>query len=233
MQLGKARVVAALVFCAVHLSVAQHTTLFTAPDPGDVRETDWTGVVAYTSFEETALSSTALGAGGLYIDSTLTADCNKDHRLLPNAGQAAVAYDLCTGGIYELGFQSYYHKYSPTIAEDRTEWNNDREGVCDGDDIGVVGDSTTSQGGGGGGAAPDGDQYYLLEDTGGGFAFVVIGPGLPGPPGPSRGVSAPFAFSTVNCFFTALLYWRAGRLTAQNGGFRPGQMLLTCAGILT
>ena len=33
------------------------------------------------------------------------------------------------------------------------------------------------------------------------------------------------AFPTVNRFCMALLYGRAGRLTAQNGGFRRGQVL--------
>jgi hypothetical protein len=31
------------------------------------------------------------------------------------------------------------------------------------------------------------------------------------------------AFPTVNRFYMALLHGRAGRLTAENGGFRPGQ----------
>ena len=34
---------------------------------------------------------------------------------------------------------------------------------------------------------------------------------------------APLAFSIGNQFCVAFLYGRAGRLTAQNGGFRPGQ----------
>ena len=37
------------------------------------------------------------------------------------------------------------------------------------------------------------------------------------------GSEAPFAFSIVNWVCMALLYSCAGRLTAQNGGFRPGQ----------
>ena len=41
----------------------------------------------------------------------------------------------------------------------------------------------------------------------------------PGPPGAVKR----FAFSIVNWVCMALLYRRAGRLTAQNGGFRPGQ----------
>ena len=45
-----------------------------------------------------------------------------------------------------------------------------------------------------------------------------------GPPsGPSRGVQSPLAFSTVNILSMARLYGRAGRLTAQNGGFRPAR----------
>jgi hypothetical protein len=41
--------------------------------------------------------------------------------------------------------------------------------------------------------------------------------------GPSRGVEAAFALSTLNRFSMALLHGRAGRLTAKNGGCRPGQ----------
>jgi hypothetical protein len=33
----------------------------------------------------------------------------------------------------------------------------------------------------------------------------------------------PLAFSYANRFFMVLLYGRAARLTAKNGGFRPGQ----------
>ena len=42
-------------------------------------------------------------------------------------------------------------------------------------------------------------------------------------PGPPRGVQAPSALSDVNRFSMVLLHGRAGRLTAKNGGFRPGQ----------
>jgi hypothetical protein len=45
------------------------------------------------------------------------------------------------------------------------------------------------------------------------------GPGSPG-------AFTPLAFSTVNIFAMAFLYGRAGRLTAENGGVRPGQ---TCS----
>ena len=41
--------------------------------------------------------------------------------------------------------------------------------------------------------------------------------------GPSRGVYAPSLFPTVNRFCMAVLHGFARRLTAQNGGFRPGQ----------
>ena len=40
-------------------------------------------------------------------------------------------------------------------------------------------------------------------------------------PGPLGGVSAHFAFSTVNQLCTARLYVRMGCATAENGGFRP------------
>jgi hypothetical protein len=41
-----------------------------------------------------------------------------------------------------------------------------------------------------------------------------------------RGGSGPSAFSIVNRFCMARLHGRAGRLTAQNGGFRPGQFTI-------
>ena len=43
------------------------------------------------------------------------------------------------------------------------------------------------------------------------------------PSGPAWGLQAVLAFSIVDRFCMALLYGRAGRLTTQNGGFRPGQ----------
>jgi hypothetical protein len=42
-------------------------------------------------------------------------------------------------------------------------------------------------------------------------------------PGPPGGVQTTFAFCIVNPICMALLHGRAGRLTAHNGGFRPGQ----------
>jgi hypothetical protein len=42
--------------------------------------------------------------------------------------------------------------------------------------------------------------------------------------GPLGAVKWPLAFPTVNRFSMALLRGRAGRLTAKNGGFRPGQV---------
>ena len=54
---------------------------------------------------------------------------------------------------------------------------------------------------------------------------------LPRLSGPSRSGYAPLAFPIVNQFCTVILYGRGGRLTAQNGDFRPGQCeaLPTCA----
>ena len=40
-------------------------------------------------------------------------------------------------------------------------------------------------------------------------------------PGPPRGGYVPLAFHTVNRSCTALFHGRAGRSTAENGGFRP------------
>ena len=48
--------------------------------------------------------------------------------------------------------------------------------------------------------------------------FLLICPGRPG-----GGVYGALAFSTVNQFSMAILYGCAGRLTAKNAGFRPGQ----------
>jgi hypothetical protein len=42
-------------------------------------------------------------------------------------------------------------------------------------------------------------------------------------PGPSGAVKPPLAFTIVNRLSMARLYRRGGRLTAQNGGFWPGQ----------
>ena len=57
-------------------------------------------------------------------------------------------------------------------------------------------------------AAAAGERHRVLPDRLG-----------PGPPGASH---APSTFSTVNRFCVAVLYWRAGRLAAENGEFRPG-----------
>jgi hypothetical protein len=40
--------------------------------------------------------------------------------------------------------------------------------------------------------------------------------------GPARAGYAPAAFPIVNRFSMARMYGRTGRITAQNGGFRPG-----------
>ena len=45
-------------------------------------------------------------------------------------------------------------------------------------------------------------------------------------PGPRGGVSVSLAFPTVDWFSAARLCGRAGRLTAKNGGFRPGRAVL-------
>ena len=50
-------------------------------------------------------------------------------------------------------------------------------------------------------------------------------------PGPSRGVQAASAFPIVNQRSVALLRGYAGRFTAQNGGFRPGQGPHYCANL--
>ena len=47
-----------------------------------------------------------------------------------------------------------------------------------------------------------------------------------GPGPPPRGGEVCFAFTVlVDILSTAISYWRAGRLTAQNGGFRAGQII--------
>ena len=55
-----------------------------------------------------------------------------------------------------------------------------------------------------------------------GRARQRTGPGLASRSGPARGGAAPLAFFTANRFCVARLWWRAGCLTAQSGGFRPG-----------
>jgi hypothetical protein len=45
--------------------------------------------------------------------------------------------------------------------------------------------------------------------------------------GPPERLSA-ISISYVNWFCMGLLYGRAGRLTVENGGFRPGQGMITC-----
>ena len=45
--------------------------------------------------------------------------------------------------------------------------------------------------------------------------------GLSAPPGAFK---RPLAFSYENPFCMGILYGRAGRLTVENGGFRPGQL---------
>jgi hypothetical protein len=42
-------------------------------------------------------------------------------------------------------------------------------------------------------------------------------------PGPPKAVKHPHRSPQLNRFCMAALYGRAGRLTAKNGGFRPGQ----------
>ena len=154
------------VYCSLaeyHPCVSQqHPTLLTASSPGGIRQAAWSGVIAYTSFEEPARADgVVLGAGLAYFD-TATA-CTSDHELLLNTGQAPVRHSTCSTGIYELGFRSFY-AFRPGAAL----------GLCDGDDVGVIGDASTSQGGGGGVNAPRGTQYYMIEDAGAGFVWVAM-----------------------------------------------------------
>jgi|EP01047_Picozoa_sp_COSAG01_P001276 hypothetical protein len=130
---------------------SSHQTLFTATSAGGVRQQQWSGIIAYTSFEEPARAdNVVLGAGLAYFDTHNP--CTADHELQLNSGQAPVAHQTCTTGIYEAGFHSFYKSMPATTG-----------GLCDGDDVGVIGDATTAQGGGGGGVAPHGSQCVPLS----------------------------------------------------------------------
>eukprot|EP01048_Picozoa_sp_COSAG05_P012945 COSAG05_NODE_1335_length_5149_cov_4.388515_2_plen_1183_part_01 len=120
----------------------------------------WTGVIAYTSFEEI---NTASGTAVLapYYD---TRGGDSDHELLNHAGQNPVQYLACSEGSAELGFRSFYINTLSSAASGP---------LMGGSDIGVVGDSRTPSGGGGGGVAPDGSQYYMLEGVNG-FVYVSL-----------------------------------------------------------
>ena len=71
--------------------------------------------------------------------------------------------------------------------------------------------------------SPAGPPMYSPEAA----ARAILSPRVGRPMGSrlavraAQGAYAPLAFSTVNRFCMALLYGRAGRLTAKNGGFRP------------
>jgi hypothetical protein len=54
----------------------------------------------------------------------------------------------------------------------------------------------------------------------------------PGPPGAVRRPSHFIAFPTVNRFSVAVLHRRAGGVTAENGGFWPGQFFRGSYGLL-
>jgi hypothetical protein len=141
-----------------------HSTLFTASSPGGIRQASWAGTIAYTSFEEPQRADNiVLGAGLSYFDTA--AVCAADHELQLNDGQAPISHLTCTTGIFELGFRSFYGARAGAAA-----------GLCDGDDVGVIGDSSTDQGGGGGGSAPHGSQYFIIEDTGAGFVWAAMDP---------------------------------------------------------
>jgi hypothetical protein len=70
---------------------------------------------------------------------------------------------------------------------------------------------------------PDTTFKELYDDAGVELCCVVCNITARAP----RGGQAPLAFSYVNWFSMALLYGRAGRLTAKIGGFRPGQCMTT------
>ena len=97
-------------------------------------------------------------------DGALLLGGNEDHELRNNLHQSPVQYESCTNGYGELGFRTWYLN---------TLDQSHRGGLCNGAEIGVIGDSSTSQGGAGGGVAPDGEQYFFLEDTHG-FVYVAL-----------------------------------------------------------
>ena len=83
---------------------------------------------------------------------------------VPAAGARCAHRAACRWS--RTGFRTFY--------ETTNAHSFDRSGIGDGDDVGVVGDSSTSMGGGGGGRAPHGTQFYMMEDTGGGFLYVAV-----------------------------------------------------------
>ena len=181
---GAAMLLAAALCLALTVRPAggQYNTLFTATTAGGTRQASWSGTIAYTSFEEPAQDPSGapvLGSGSAYFDTFAqclnpgvdsTGNALWDHELAAASEyspSAPVRYSTCTEGIYELGFRSFYQ--ATMVSEPGAN-----TGLCDGDDVGVVGDSTTAQGGSGAGSAPDGSQFYMLEDTGGSFVFIAL-----------------------------------------------------------
>lgn len=120
----------------------------------------WMGLAAYTSFEEPIVSG---DPAMLYQDNPPPGEVEwfaQDHQLSNKPGQNPVEYTICSNGVSELGFSSYYLATGGF-------------GLTDGDQFGVVGDASTPMGGGGAGLAPHGQQYFRMQDTDG-YAFVVL-----------------------------------------------------------
>ena len=109
----------------------QHSTLFTADVAGGVRQADWSGVIAYTSFEEPEQDESGapvLGNGVAYFDTyagcgsraSPTSNAAWDHELAAESAtspSAPVRYSTCTEGIYELGFRTFYTATSEATGE--------------------------------------------------------------------------------------------------------------------
>jgi hypothetical protein len=69
-------------------------------------------------------------------------------------------------------------------------------------------------------ATPSGEELCCQGEVGDTF-YVIIRGSVRIRSGPPRGGKATFVFSIGTQFCMTLWYGRAGRLTTQNGGFRP------------
>ena len=96
-------------------------------------ESQWTGAIAYSSFEEPVALATATP-----ITDPLASDA--DHELLNGAGANPVQYTACTNGQAELGFRSFYVNSAHSPADGPLHAGTAR--------IGVVGDATVLRAGG-------------------------------------------------------------------------------------
>ena len=117
----------------------------------------WSGIIAYTSFEEPTRQSSSQ-----YID---IYSSDADHELPNSIGYNPVKYTACSNGLGELGFRSFYQNTARSPAAGPLFLGTAQ--------IGVIGDTTTTALGGGGGVAPDGAHFYMLTGATG-FVYVEL-----------------------------------------------------------